>query len=89
MANMGRWILSGVSMAVVMTMSYGLFLTVAEKNTDEIREKFRTNRNTSEHNNEFARVIFGKGPADLVRMLNNFLSSALIIGCSFLARFPP
>ena len=61
----GRWVVSGISMAAFMTVSFGLYLTVAEKNTDEVKEKFRANRNPGEYNNEFARVLFGRGPADL------------------------
>ena len=65
MSNAGRWIVSGFSMAAFMSVSYGLFLTLAENKTEEVKKQFRVNRDPSEYNNEFARVIYGRGPADL------------------------
>jgi hypothetical protein len=64
MSNAGKWILSGIFMSVVMGTATGLFYTLSERHTDDIREKF--GRNT-EFNNEFSRDPFYETPFRLKR----------------------
>ena len=56
-------------MTACMITAYGLFLSTADKNTEFIKREFRSNH--SDENNEFSRIIFGRGPADLAELKKN------------------